>query len=77
MVSARLLSNDQCAIVLDQHAFEIMVKNIASGAEGVFLWASLVLAGCQVGCLQSEEAATWVVVGSLVGSSIGVRAQYH
>jgi hypothetical protein len=29
---------------------------------------------CQVGYLQSEEAATWVVGGSLVGSSIGVRA---
>jgi hypothetical protein len=33
--------------------------------------------GRQVGYLQSEEAATWVVGGSLVGSSIGVRAQYH
>jgi hypothetical protein len=44
---------------------------------GLYKYSKVPVYQCQVGCLQSEEAATWVVVGSLVGSSIGVRAQYH
>jgi hypothetical protein len=58
--------HDYACKLLLQHTFWEEFWN-GSGIEGE----------CHVGYLQSEEAATWVVVGSLVGSSIGVRAQYY